>query len=151
MIDEGTQTAPAGKRLLALVADDDAGCRHLVAAVLQQMGLATRVAPDGAVAVQLAAEHAADLCCAILDVRMPVLDGMDAAEAIRRLAPTLTIIMMSAAFPSNYHERLAPLGITQLLDKPFPLSQLRALVRPLTEAWAHGDGGGLAAPTPEQA
>lgn len=151
MIDQPAQAAPAGQRLLVLVADDDPGCRHLVAAVLEQMGLATRLAPDGAAAIQLAAEHAAELCCVILDVRMPVLDGIAAAEAIRGLAPGLMIIMMSAAFPRHYRERLASLGITQILDKPFPLSQLRALVRPLLEAWPPSRGGGSVDPAPGRA
>jgi len=43
--------------------------------------------------------------------------------------------MMSAAFPSDCCERLISLGITQVLDKPLPLSQLRALAR---RSWKHG-------------
>jgi signal transduction histidine kinase/DNA-binding response OmpR family regulator len=129
-VEEITRTASAGLRPLVLVADDDAGIRHLVATVLHQMGLSTWLAMDGAAAVQMVAERVSELCCVILDVRMPVLDGMSAAQAIREIAPDMAIVLMSAAFPSNYAEQIAPLRIAHVLDKPFPLDDLRAVMRP---------------------
>jgi two-component system sensor histidine kinase EvgS len=113
-----------------LVAEDDAGISFVVAAVIEQLGLNPLVVGNGAAAVQVATERTDELCCIILDVRMPVLDGFSAAHAIRRIAPDLEIVLMSAIFPENYRERIAPLGITQLLYKPFQLDELRAVMHP---------------------
>jgi CheY-like chemotaxis protein len=130
MVDGIIPTIVANQRSLVLVADDDAGIRFIVALVIQQLGLDTLVVGDGAAAVRATAERVEELCCIILDVRMPVLNGFQAAHAIRKIAPDLEIVMMSATFPVNYEEQIAPLGITQVLYKPFPLEELRAVMYP---------------------
>ena len=118
----------SGQAPLLLVADDDAGISHLVAEVTRRVGLGAVVASDGAAAVRLAAEHKLRLCCAILDVHMPRLGGIEAAQQIRQLAPDLPIVLMSAAFPRDYERRIAPLQIAQVLPKPFHLSELIGLI-----------------------
>lgn len=115
---------------LVLVADDDAEIGQLVAAVVERLGLGTVVANDGAAAVRLAGAHKLRLCCAILDVHMPRLSGIEAAQQIRQFAPELPIVLMSAAFPTNYDQRIAPLRIAHALSKPFHLTELIALMGP---------------------
>jgi CheY-like chemotaxis protein len=137
------RTAPTGhisQEPLALIADDDEAIRSLVGEVLQDLGMGTLVASDGAAAVQIALEHRTLLCCAILDVRMPVLDGLGAARAIRKIAPTLAIIMMSSSFPSGYRQQIESLGIAHVLDKPFRLNELRGIVRGISVAAAPPGG-----------
>jgi CheY-like chemotaxis protein len=112
------------------VADDDAGINLLVAQVARRLGLGAVLADDGAAAVRLAAAHKLQLCCAILDVRMPRLSGIEAAQQIRQFAPELPIVLMSAAFPTNYEQRIAPLRITHMLSKPFQLAELIGLMGP---------------------
>jgi CheY-like chemotaxis protein len=128
MSDDVASVEYAGSQPLVLVADDDEGVRLLIVAVLRELSVRALVAGNGAVAVQLASEHRAALRCAILDVRMPVLDGLGAARAIRAIAPTLAIVMMSSFFPGNYRQQVELLQLTSMLDKPFSLSYLREIV-----------------------
>lgn len=65
-----------------LVADDDEGICSLVVEMLRELGVCALTAGNGAEAVQLVVQHRAMLCRAILDLRMPVLDGLEAARAI---------------------------------------------------------------------
>ncbi len=138
MTDGSTLTESAAQRPLVLVADDDESICSLIVEVLGQIGVGALVANNGAVAVQLVVEHGAALCCAILDVRMPVLDGLDAAREIRQIAPNLAIVVMSSHFPGEYWQRLAPLRIAHILDKPFHLNELRAVVHRISVASPHG-------------
>ncbi len=124
-----------------LVADDDESLRSLIVEVLKHVGLGALVASDGAEAVAIAAKHKDALLGAILDVRMPVLDGLGAARAIRATAPSLPIIMMSSEFPPGYHQQFAPLDIAHILDKPFRIRELVETIRAVLM-------GSPAAPTP---
>jgi DNA-binding response OmpR family regulator len=134
VIDATTPFAKSDQPPLVLVADDDAEIGHLVAEVVGRLGLGSVVARDGAAAVRLAAAHKLRLCCAILDVQMPRLGGIQAAQEIRQFAPDLSIVLMSAAFPTNYETRIAPLRIAHVLPKPFHLSELIALLGPFIGA-----------------
>lgn len=124
----------SGQAPLLLVADDDAGISHLVAEVTRRVGLGAVVASDGAAAVRLAAEHKLRLCCAILDMNMPRLGGIEAAQQIRLFIPNLPIVLMSAAFPRDYERRIAPLRIASVLSKPFQLAELIGLMGPFVAA-----------------
>lgn len=128
MIDAATPIPTAAQPLLVLIADDDSGVSLLVAQVARRLGLGAVLANDGAAAVRLAAAHKLQLCCAILDVRMPRLNGIEAAEEIRQFAPELPIVLMSAAFPLNYEQRIEPLRIAHVLAKPFQLAELIRLM-----------------------
>jgi CheY-like chemotaxis protein len=128
VIDAAAPIPKAGQPPLVLVADDDSGINLLVAQVAGRLGLGAVVASDGATAVRLAAEHKLRLCCAILDVLMPRLDGIAAAQQIQQLVPDLPIVLMSAAFPANFAERAAQLRIAYVLPKPFQLAELIGLM-----------------------
>jgi CheY-like chemotaxis protein len=134
VIDATTTLTKFSQPPLVLVADDDVEIGHLVAEVVEQLGLGTVVASDGAAAVRLAAEHKLRLCCAILDVLMPRLDGIAASQQIQQLVPELPIVLMSAAFPANFAERAAQLRIAYVLPKPFQLAELIRLMSPFVVA-----------------
>ena len=134
MADEIVPSEQSGQTPLVLVADDDAGIGQLIAEVVERLGLAPVVAGDGIAAVRLAAEHKLRLCCAILDIRMPGLGGIEAAQQIRQFIPNLPIVLMSAAFPRDYERRIAPLRIASVLSKPFQLAELIGLMGPFLAA-----------------
>jgi DNA-binding NarL/FixJ family response regulator len=80
-----TQSTPARTRLV--IADDSPAYLELLLAVLGQLPQLEIVgsAVNGREAVQFAVEREADI--ALLDIEMPLLDGIAAAEEIRRLRP----------------------------------------------------------------
>ena len=71
--------AISGRRIL--VVDDSADCRESLAAMLQLDGNEVRTAPDGAAALEVAAAFEPEIV--LLDIRMPVMDGYEAARRMR--------------------------------------------------------------------
>jgi CheY-like chemotaxis protein len=77
-----------------LYAEDDRDCRELFSYVLRQRGHRIHEAINGAQAIQIVREELIDLV--ILDTRMPMMTGYDAARLIADEAPGLPIAFFSA-------------------------------------------------------
>ncbi len=77
-----------------LYAEDDRDCRELFAYVLRQKEYQVYEAINGAQAVQIVRDEPIDLV--ILDVRMPMMTGYDAARMIGKEAPHIPIMFLSA-------------------------------------------------------
>jgi CheY-like chemotaxis protein len=91
-IDATTQTGASPVRIL--VAEDEALIRMDLVEMLQEAGYTVVAqAANGEEAIALATEHRPDL--AILDVKMPILDGISAAEKIISIAPVLMLTAFS--------------------------------------------------------
>src|SRR4051794_41904430 len=99
-------------------------------------------AGDGAEAVRLAEELAPDLV--ILDVKMPVLDGISAAEQIvgKRIAP---VVMLTAFSQRDLVERAVEAGAMAHLVKPFaqgdPVPPIEVAVSPAAQMQSPRAGG----------
>jgi AmiR/NasT family two-component response regulator len=105
-----------------LVAEDEALIRLDLKEMLQEEGYdVVGEATDGEQAVRLAQELKPDLV--ILDVKMPVLDGISAAEQIvaERIAP---VVMLTAFSQRELVERAVDAGAMAYLVKPFAKSDL---------------------------
>ena len=105
-----------------LVAEDEALIRLDLKEMLEEEGYAVvGEAADGEQAVRLAEELRPDLV--ILDVKMPVLDGIAAAEQIvaKRIAP---VVMLTAFSQRDLVERAVQAGAMAYLVKPFAKSDL---------------------------
>jgi two-component system, response regulator PdtaR len=105
-----------------LIAEDEALIRLDLKEMLQEEGYdVVGEAGDGEQAVKLARELAPDLV--ILDVKMPVLDGISAAERIvaARIAP---VVMLTAFSQRELVERAVDAGAMAYLVKPFAKSDL---------------------------
>jgi two-component system, response regulator PdtaR len=109
-------------RKRVVIAEDEALIRMDLAEMLQEEGYdVVAEAGDGEAAVKLAQEHRPDLV--ILDVKMPVLDGISAAERIaeERVAP---VLILTAFSQRELVERAREAGAMAYLVKPFSKSDL---------------------------
>ena len=109
-------------RRRVVVAEDEALIRMDLKEMLEEEGYeVVGEAGDGEAAVALVEEHRPDL--AILDVKMPVLDGISAAERIAaaRLAP---VLILTAFSQRELVERAREAGAMAYLVKPFGKSDL---------------------------
>ena len=100
-----------GVTLRLIVADDDEGARALLRALFED-GSAARVvgeAADGVEAVALTLAHAPDLV--LLDVHMPRLDGLQAAEQTREAAPETAIVLHTSELTEELTARARRLGL----------------------------------------
>jgi response regulator NasT len=103
-----------------LVAEDEALIRMDLVEMLAEAGYeVVAQATNGAEAIELAELHKPDL--AILDVAMPVLDGISAAEKIIGIAP---VLMLTAFSQRELIDRARDAGVMAYVVKPFTISDL---------------------------
>jgi response regulator NasT len=119
-----TETAPTPQTTprTVVIAEDETLIRMDLAEMLAEEGYdVVGQAGDGQKAIELAEELRPDLV--ILDVKMPVLDGISAAEAIagKRIAP---VVMLTAFSQRELVERAREAGAMSYLVKPFTQSDL---------------------------
>ncbi len=115
-------STPDTARRRVVIAEDEALIRMDLAEMLGEQGYdVVGEAADGARAVALAEELRPDLV--ILDIRMPVLDGIAAAERIasQRIAP---VVILTAFSQRELVERARDAGAMAYLVKPFSASDL---------------------------
>ncbi|MEU8823876.1 response regulator [Streptomyces sp. NPDC048636] len=119
-VDEQSHIPPQTTRVV--IAEDEALIRLDLKEMLEEEGYSVvGEAGDGERAVALAQEHRPDLV--ILDVKMPVLDGISAAERIagERIAP---VLMLTAFSQRELVERARDAGAMAYLVKPFSKSDV---------------------------
>jgi CheY-like chemotaxis protein len=111
-----------------LIADDEPSLRLLVAATLASEDYEIIEAGDGAEALALAKSERPRL--ALLDVQMPIMDGLEVCRRIKgdpELKSTAVVMLTSAAQPSEREAGFAA-GANEYLTKPFsPLQLLRVI------------------------
>ena len=106
-------------RVTLLVADDEPIGRAFVQRYVQENNLpVSRVltAANGQEAVDTALEFSPDLI--LMDIRMPVMNGLDAAAAILNRDPETCIVMVSAYDEFEYVRSALRMGVTDYLLKP---------------------------------
>ena len=113
---------------VVLVADDDKDVLELVAAVLEEEGYEIETARDGLEALDRLSTRRPDL--ALLDVRMPGVDGVELSRRIRRNPRTgdVPVILLSALVHAKYVARGFAAGATDYIRKPFSPNELIARV-----------------------
>jgi response regulator NasT len=108
------------KKVRILVAEDETLIRLDLVEMLTEAGYeVVAQAENGAVAVELAKLHNPDL--AILDVKMPEMDGITAAEQIILIAP---VLMLTAFSQRDLVERARDAGVMAYVVKPFSINDL---------------------------
>jgi DNA-binding NarL/FixJ family response regulator len=76
----------------------------------------------------------ADIDMALLDVRLPDGDGTQLIEVLRRAAPRVKVLILTASFESGHLEKMAEVGADGVLDKTSDLKEIVAEVRRLASA-----------------
>ena len=113
-----------------LLVEDNPVNRAVAEQMLQRVGLDVAMATDGRAAVGAVREHAFDLV--LMDVQMPVMDGLDATRAIRAEQAERSVRTPIIALTANAmaHERdvCMAAGMDDFLPKPFSSPQLHQLL-----------------------
>ncbi|HSS55977.1 MAG TPA: response regulator [Gaiellales bacterium] len=119
--------APGSDRpLRVLIADDHVGLRAMIAEALRSNGYDVDEVGNGGLALE--AIRRGDHRVAIVDVRMPVLDGLAVAARVREEGLACRVIVISVVDDPETRRRVAELGAA-FHRKPFRLADLLADVR----------------------
>lgn len=129
----------------ALVVDDDAGIRILVARVLTRKGFSVDSARDGAEAIEKILQH--DYAVIALDLMMPRIDGMGVVRYLKEHKPEkLASVIVMTAFGASVLEKVCP-PVSRFIEKPF---DIEALVAAAVEGDVAGEVAGAATTDPGQ-
>lgn len=138
-------TAPAPRRVV--VVDDTDDLRQLLSIALTRGGFEiVAEAADGRAGIETVREHRPDVV--LLDLAMPVMDGIEALPAIRRLVPNAKIIVLSGFGAQQMSARAVAVGADGYVQKGAPLPSILAYVRSICDA-PPGRGGRTLAVVPD--
>jgi DNA-binding NarL/FixJ family response regulator len=120
-----------------LVADDDRLVRTGIRTILTSAGDIEVVAEaeDGHAAVEAARQHRPDV--ALLDIRMPVLDGLDALAELQRLVPGTKVVMLTTFGADDYISRALRSGSSGFILKDSTPDELIGAVRSVASGQAY--------------
>ncbi len=135
-------------KLRALVVEDNPFNQMVTKQTLLKLGIASKVAENGAVALEMI--DAADYDIVFMDIRMPVMDGYEASRRIRARGDAragIPIIAITAEATSQAQEQCLAAGMTDYLAKPLRMDRMAAAIaarfEPVAEATpreAHDSG-----------
>jgi CheY-like chemotaxis protein len=112
-----------------LIVEDDAVIRGVVGEMLRDDGFEVVEAEDGGAAIAALRSHAPppeDLCLVILDMMLPVADGVEVLRILGELGGYVPVVAISV----DHHKlrRAAEAGATLTIPKPFDLDRLLGIV-----------------------
>ena len=115
------------KTPLILIVDDEPTMLRYLRTLLEVEGYRVETATNGSEAVQrLQQAPLPDLL--LLDVLMPVMDGLQALEQVRSLHPALKVVMLSCVSDTRKVVQAIRLGAQDYLTKPFQKADLDAVI-----------------------
>jgi DNA-binding NtrC family response regulator len=109
-----------------MVVDDDVALADGLADVLDAKGYNVSVANDGFKALDLVKNHILDI--ALMDIRMPEMNGVETFKRIKVIRPQMKVIMMTAYSAENLVDEAMQEGAKEVINKPINLDRLIALI-----------------------
>ncbi|QNA83740.1 response regulator transcription factor [Sphingomonas sp. So64.6b] len=126
---------PETDRIIHVV-DDDEAIRQSIGFMLRKAGFTVKTYPSGTDFLKVANRQLQG--CALLDVRMPGIDGLEVQERMAQLGIALPVIMLTGHGDVSLAVRAIKAGAIEFLEKPF---ERTALLRAIDEAFRHADRG----------
>ncbi|MEQ8766595.1 MAG: sigma-54 dependent transcriptional regulator [Planctomycetota bacterium] len=109
-------------KIRILIVDDEAVQREMLAGLLQRSGFIAKTAADGQEGLEVLEQE--DFDVALVDQKMPRLDGLQLLESVQRSRPFLPVILMTAFGSVSDAVSAMKLGAADYLTKPFEREEL---------------------------
>ncbi|ARV18343.1 Sensory/regulatory protein RpfC [Curvibacter sp. AEP1-3] len=125
-----TDAPPPLNALRVLVAEDHPVNRKFVGILLDKMGCKATFCENGQLAVEAAEREMFDLV--LMDVHMPIMDGLTATRTIRGMAGPIAqvpIIVLTADVMNDAKEQALAAGVNDFVTKPVQIGQLQAAMQ----------------------
>ncbi len=102
-----------------LIAEDDETNRTLIEAMLLGTDAKLVFALNGKEAVQAVENHKDSIDIVVMDLRMPIMDGLEATRQIRQILPSLPVLAQTAYAFEHDREKALAAGCNDYISKPF--------------------------------
>ncbi|MDD4236971.1 MAG: response regulator [Desulfotomaculaceae bacterium] len=117
-----------------LIVDDQPGVRYLLDIVIREVGHRVYTARNGLEAIEIAKSSHPDLI--FMDVRMPLMGGLEALGEIKAMIPETEVIIMTAYGSEETVTRAMEGGALCCIAKPFDVEKIKGLLEKLE--WKQG-------------
>ncbi len=113
-----------------LVAEDVPTNQMIIRELLESLGANVILAANGKLALERLAEHASKTDLVLMDIQMPVMDGLEATRQIRagNVRPDIPVIALTAHAMDEERERTQAAGMNDFVTKPIDPEQLLAVL-----------------------
>ncbi len=127
---------PALDGVRLLIVDDSEINRDVAQRILSGEGALVTLADNGQAALDWLLAHPDDVDLVLMDVQMPIMDGIEATRQVRRLPQfdDLPIVALTAGAFKTRHDEAHAAGVNHFLSKPFDVPATIALVQRLRRA-----------------
>ncbi|MEE9214014.1 MAG: sigma-54 dependent transcriptional regulator [Thermodesulfobacteriota bacterium] len=110
-----------------LVVDDEPGMRDFLEIMLRKDGYEVDTASDGAEAIDRIEQKMFDL--AVVDIQMPIMNGIDVLQKINEKSPETTVIMITAYASHETAIDAMKLGAYDYITKPFKIDEIKLVIK----------------------
>lgn len=117
-------------KTLVLIAEDEESSYLLMKTIVQKAGFVSLHAFNGADAVKLCHEYP-EIGLILMDIKMPVMDGLEATAQIKAYRPDLPVIALTAHAQIGDRQRMLDAGCDEYMAKPVKLEALNAMIKKL--------------------
>jgi PAS domain S-box-containing protein len=147
---EDTETRELLGLQLLVVDDSEINC-EVAKRILEEQGAQVQLAFDGSAALDWLLAHPTDVDLVLLDVQMPIMDGLEVTRRLRLLPEfkALPIIALTAGAFKSQRDAAREAGMTDFVGKPFDVPSTVALIRRLTRQRPAGAAHTARAAQPE--
>ncbi len=116
-----------------LLAEDNKTNQLIAKSILEQVGIESILAGDGRAAVELYRQHRNSIDLILMDLHMPVMNGYEAAQEIRKISADVPIVAMTADVILGVREKCEQSGIYHYISKPFDPDRFIQTVREIIQ------------------
>ncbi|WP_017316186.1 hybrid sensor histidine kinase/response regulator [Mastigocladopsis repens] len=128
---QGIETQPAqeievlaGHGELILVVDDEPSIQEITKVSLETYNYKILIANDGIEAIAIYAQHKNEISAVLIDMMLPVLDGLTAMRTMQKINPQVKIIATSGLMSSSKLTAAIGNGVKTFLSKPYTVKEL---------------------------
>ena len=107
-----------------LMVDDEAAVRTTAEAMLRQLGYDVLVAEDGQAALEIFADRHAEIDAVLLDMVMPRMNGRDCFQAMKKIDPSVRVVLASGFAKDDDVAQLREAGLLGFVEKPYLSARL---------------------------
>jgi len=118
-----------GNQEKILVVDDEPAVRIVAEIVLRRLNFDPILASDGRDGLQQVAKYGSELSAIITDLHMPVMGGLDFVRALRRIEPSMPVLVTSGRLEESEQEECTRLDVLGIIEKPFSEDQLAEMLK----------------------
>jgi PAS domain S-box-containing protein len=129
VIESSVKHVPTAGQHLVLVVDDEKPVREAISDILEDLGIPLLMAADGQTAIQLLQAYSEEVDLVLLDLSMPGMGGEEVLQEMRKINPTIRVILSSGYDKKDVLHRLRDQSLSGFLQKPYTMQALVEIVQ----------------------